>query len=119
MSRARGRHWEETAERWLNDKGARLIARNFHCRIGEIDLIVRDGSEIAFIEVKFRSRAGYGTGADHVTFTKQRRIIGAARHYLQYHDHPPTQVFRFDVISIAATVGGTEIEWIKNAFEAV
>lgn len=119
MSRARGQHWEQVAERWLRGHGARIIDRNFTCRIGEIDLIVRDGAEVAFVEVKYRSRTGYGTGAEHVTWHKQRRISGAARFYLQYHRHAPSQVFRFDVISISDVPEGAEIQWIKNAFEAV
>ena len=119
MSRARGRHWELEAERWLRRRGATIIRRNFTCRTGEIDIVARDGEEIAFVEVKFRSRSGFGSGAEHVTFTKQRRIISAARVFLQYHRHAPSQVFRFDVISISNSPQGTRFQWIKSAFEAV
>lgn len=119
MSRARGRHWEEEAARWIRKRGADIIKRNFTCRIGEIDIIARDGDEIAFIEVKYRSRSGFGSGAEHVTFTKQRRIVSAARLYLQYHRHAPAQVFRFDVISISESPDGAKFQWIKSAFEAV
>ena len=94
-----------------------IIDRNFHCRGGEIDLVARDRSEIAFIEVKFRSNARYGLAQDHVTATKRRRIFRAARRYLQYHRFPATQVFRFDVISIDQASGRTRIKWIKNAFQ--
>jgi putative endonuclease len=95
------------------------VARNYTCRTGEIDLIARDGEDIAFVEVKFRSRSGYGTGAEHVTHTKQQRIVSAARHFLQYHKHAPSQVFRFDVFAIDDSPDGVQIEWIKSAFEAV
>lgn len=119
MSRARGKHWELVAERWLRGRNVHILGRNFTCRSGEIDLIARDGEEIAFVEVKYRTRSGYGSGAEHVTWTKQRKIVSAARFFLQYHRHPPSQVFRFDVISISDRPGGAHIEWIKSAFEAV
>ncbi len=119
MSRARGHHWERVAERWLRERGVRIIRRNFTCRTGEIDLIARDGPDIAFVEVKYRSRTGYGSGAEHVTWHKQRRIVSAARFFLQYHSHAPSQVFRFDVISISDLPDGVQIQWIKSAFEAV
>lgn len=119
MSRARGRRWERVAEKWLRQRGVRIIKRNFTCRTGEIDLIARDGPHVAFVEVKYRSRSAYGSGADHVTWHKQRRIVSAARLYLQYHNHAPSQVFRFDVISISDHPDGARIQWIKSAFEAV
>ncbi|HKJ17171.1 MAG TPA: YraN family protein [Xanthomonadales bacterium] len=119
MSRAQGSKWERVAERWLKQRNARIVCRNYHCRSGEIDLVIRDGDQIAFVEVKFRALKGYGSGADHVTFTKQRRIVSAARRFLQYHKHASCQVFRFDVISITNTPDGLKIQWIKSAFEAV
>lgn len=119
MSRASGQQWERVAERWLCDRGARILKRNFNCRGGEIDLVINDHGEIAFVEVKFRASAGYGDGAAHVTYTKQRRIERAARVYLQYHVHAPDQVCRFDVVSIGEGPGGVNIQWIKNAFDAV
>lgn len=119
MSRTSGKHWELVAERWLRARDVGILKRNFTCRSGEIDLIARDGEDIAFVEVKYRTRSGYGSGAEHVTRTKQRRIVSAARYFLQYHRHPPSQVFRFDVISISDRPDGAHIQWIKSAFEVV
>jgi putative endonuclease len=119
VSRSKGKHWELVAERWLRRHDVKVIERNFNCRTGEIDLVVRDGSDIAFVEVKYRSRTGFGSGADHVTQTKQRRIVSAARRYVHYHRHAASQVFRFDVVSIRDAPGGVQIQWIKSAFEAV
>jgi putative endonuclease len=119
VSRARGKHWEIVAERWLRQQKAHIIGRNYSCRFGEIDLIARDGGDIAFVEVKYRSRSGYGSGAEHVTRSKQRKIVSTARQYLQNHRYAPAQVFRFDVISISDSPEGTQIQWIKSAFEAV
>lgn len=87
--------------------------------MGEIDLVAGDGDAIAFIEIKYRSRQDFGSGAEHVTFTKQKRIVGAARRFLQYHRHASSTIFRFDVISISNSPDGAEIQWIKSAFEAV
>lgn len=119
MSRASGQQWERVAERWLRDRGARILKRNFNCRGGEIDLVIADDGDIAFVEVKYRASAGYGDGAAHVTYTKQRRIERAARVYLQYHVHAQDQVCRFDVVSIGESPRGAKIQWIKNAFAAV
>lgn len=119
MSRARGNHWERVAERWLRRRGASVITRNFTSRTGEIDLIVRDGEDIAFVEVKYRAHPGFGSGAEHVTLSKQRRLVNTARTFVAYHKHAPAQVFRFDVVSIGDSPDGARIQWIKNAFEAV
>lgn len=81
--------------------------------------MARDGADVAFIEIKYRGQQKFGSGADQVTFTKQRRIISTARFFLQYHKHPQSQVFRFDVISISKQNEKIQFQWIKNAFEAV
>ena len=119
MSLARGAHWERKAESWLRRQKAKILDRNYRCRTGEIDLVIRDGKAVAFVEIKYRSRQDFGSGADQVTYSKQRRIVSAARHYLQYHKHAQCQIFRFDVVSINDSSKGAEIQWIKSAFEVV
>jgi len=102
---------EELARRYLEGSGLRLVERNYRCRLGEIDLIMRDGDCLAFIEVRYRKSAGYGSPAESVTPRKQQRIILAARHYLQRH---PTRLdCRFDVLALT---GNQRVEWLKNAF---
>jgi putative endonuclease len=103
---------EEQALRYLEQRGLRLVARNYRCRQGEIDLVMRDGDCLAFVEVRYRKSTGFGSPAETVTPSKQRRIICAARHYLQHH--PTGSDCRFDILAITGTV---RVEWLKNAFE--
>jgi putative endonuclease len=96
-------------------RGLRTIARNYRTRAGEIDLIMVDDDELAFVEVRYRSRADFGAGADTVDARKQRRLALAASHFLVRYgsDSPPC---RFDVVSVAKTNYGLRFEWIRNAF---
>jgi putative endonuclease len=108
-----GGRQEQRAEQYLLSQGLRLIARNYRCRQGEIDLIMRDGDCLAFIEVRYRKNASFGSAAASVTISKQRRIVLTAQHYLQRHSNGGD--CRFDVL---AMTGSEHIEWLKNAFEA-
>lgn len=112
--RAKGQAIEQAAEHWLVQQGLRSHHRNFHGRYGELDLIMRDGNTLVFIEVRYRANPYFGSGAESVTQTKQLKLKTAAERYLQreFGDHWPT--CRFDVIS--ASGSPVEFEWIKNAF---
>ena len=88
-----------------------MVTRNYRCRRGEIDLVMRDGDTLAFVEVRYRKSDKFGSPAESVTLTKQRRIIQAARHYLQRH--PSALDCRFDVLALT---GDEQVEWLKNAF---
>ncbi len=109
-----GRQWEKRAESFLRRHGLTVIDRNVHSRWGEIDLIMRDGDQLVFVEVRYRTSPNYGSAADSVTFAKQQRLMKSAEYYLQRHRHSANPC-RFDVVSIQ---GGRkpEIQWIKNAF---
>jgi putative endonuclease len=117
-SRQRGSHWEQVAESFLNKRGLKTLERNFHARFGEIDLIMLDGSTLVFAEVRYRENDRHGSGADSVTWTKQRRLISAAGRFLQYHPSDRLRPCRFDVISIGRKHGRTRLNWIRNAFDA-
>ena len=114
--RAEGSHWEQVALDYLSGQGLELLTKNYQCRFGEIDLIMRDVDTLSFVEVRYRHGADFGSGADSVGWHKQRRISAAASHFLQrrpaWAEHP----CRFDVVSIS---GGRppNIDWIKDAFE--
>jgi len=107
-----GAEAELTAANYLTGRGLRLVKRNYRCRGGEIDLVMRDGPTLVFVEVRARSGSGFGGAAESITAVKQGRIILAARHYLATHgrDEP----CRFDAVLIQAG----RIEWIRSAFEA-
>ncbi len=102
---------EEAAWQFLRSKGLTLVARNFSCRLGEIDLIVSDSGTLVFVEVRLRNNPNYGTGAETVTPRKIKRIINTAQFYLQKHPLAVDADCRFDVISM-----NNKIDWIKNAF---
>jgi putative endonuclease len=109
-----GKFAENRAEKMLADAGLSILRRNYRCRLGEIDLIARDGDTLVFVEVRSRGRQDYGSAAESITPAKQRRIIAAARHYLA--SLPRVPACRFDAVTLDE---GREPAWIKSAFEDV
>ena len=105
----------DTAERqaatFLEGQGLTLLARNYHCRGGEIDLIAQEGDTLVFVEVRARRNNAYGGAAASITTRKQQRIIYAARHYLMRLPREP--FCRFDAILI----DGEHLEWLRSAFD--
>ncbi len=114
---ARGAWAEDLACRHLLDQGLRLITRNYRCRYGEIDLVMRDAATIAFVEVRLRSRTDFGSGAESVDARKQARLLSSAEHYLQRHATLLADC-RFDVVSIRRSADSHQLEWIRHAFTA-
>ncbi|EXJ15479.1 YraN family protein [Imhoffiella purpurea] len=106
-----GTEAERLAESFLIARNLRPIARNHRCRYGEIDLVMRDGAVLVFVEVRFRRSDRYGSAAETVDRRKQKRLITAARHYLKIN--PSNSPCRFDVIAID---GHHRIHWIQHAF---
>ncbi|MFE3797578.1 YraN family protein [Nocardia tengchongensis] len=113
---ALGAQGENLAADYLRTAGLDIIARNWRCRFGELDVIAREGDITAFIEVKTRRNLTCGRPEEAVTFLKQQRIRALARHWL--HEHPgPFQRVRFDVVSIILRPGRPpEILHLKAAF---
>jgi putative endonuclease len=113
--RALGTQGEQEAARWYEDHGYEVLERNWRRREGEVDLIVRQGRTVVFCEVKTRSSARFGTGAESVLEAKQRRIRRLASRWLSELTPAAgrTRVeVRFDVVSITAG----EVEVIEDAF---
>jgi putative endonuclease len=111
-AQAAGGAAEEAAARFLERQGLAIVARNYRTRQGEIDLVARDGATLVFVEVRMRSSAEYGGGAESIGWRKRSRIEAAARQYLaNLRREPPC---RFDVVTLD---GGTPV-WLKGAFEA-
>ncbi|RZU97901.1 YraN family protein [Spiribacter vilamensis] len=113
-SQDKGAAAEEDALRYLQREGLRLRARNFRIRRGEIDLIMEDSGEIVFVEVRARTPSRFGDGIDSITSAKKRRLIAAAKAWLQRQRNEP--MTRFDVIAV--TPGSHQVEWIRDAFHA-
>jgi len=111
-----GERGEEVACRYLEGKGARIIERNWKCRAGEADIIMRDCGDLVFVEVKVRKSDAAGLPEDAVTLKKRQRYERIALQYLFSHDLPSARV-RFDVIAMAIDgKGRTFIRHHENAF---
>jgi putative endonuclease len=104
---------EKLAATFLAYHGLKLVAQNYHCRFGEIDLIMKDGQSLVFIEVRLRSNSQFGSAAASITPQKQQKLSLTAQHYLQQSNDK--SACRFDVI-LMQKLDISAIEWIKNAF---
>ncbi len=104
---------EALAAKYLQQQGLTLVTRNYHCKAGEIDLIMRDGHTLVFVEVRLRSNSRFGDAASSITLDKQRKLTKAAQHYLQQHGDTAC---RFDAI-LMDSAQESHIEWIRNAFD--
>lgn len=116
-----GQAAEDLACRYLQDQGLHLIERNYRCKRGEIDLVMRDANSVVFVEVRYRRNHRFGSGAESVDRHKQAKLIATALHYLQSNKAAAKSSARFDVVSVSVqgkSPQTPEIQWIKNAFDA-
>jgi len=114
-TREAGDRGEAMAAEYLRENGYEILASQFRCRFGEIDLIARRGDILCFVEVKLRSDRRFGLPRDFVTTAKQRRIRTTAAFYMTRHD--PDLCARFDVAEVYDDETPPRIEYIENAFE--
>jgi len=112
-TQATGRDAESRAEAELARRGLHPVARNYRCRGGEIDLVMRDGACLVFVEVRYRSRDDFGGALASIDRRKQRRLILAAQHYLARSGWGGP--CRFDVVGLDA---GHNTHWIRDAFSS-
>jgi len=115
--KAAGDAAEALAARYLEGRGLRVLARNFRCRGGELDLVCRHGDTLVFVEVRLRRRSDFGGAAASITGRKQARIILAARHFLARHPALARFACRFDCV-VMADLDGASLEWLRDAFAA-
>ena len=104
---------EKLAVTYLINNGLKLMAQNYHCRFGEIDLVMTDAATLVFIEVRLRSNHYFGDAAASITPQKQHKLQLTAQHYLQQVNSLPA--CRFDVILMNKN-DIQAIIWLKNAF---
>lgn len=109
-----GRAAEDIAAAHLQRQGLKLLQRNFRCRHGEIDLVMQDGTETVFVEVRLRSNDAFGGAGASITAAKQQRLLRAAAHYLQLYGNAPC---RFDAVLFNSLSAG-DLQWLKNAFDS-
>lgn len=115
-TRDTGQTFEAAARAHLERAGLRTLAANVGYRFGELDLVMRDGESIAFVEVRYRRCARFGGAPLSVTASKRRRIAQAAAAWLAAHPIEARRPCRFDVVAIAGTPDAPLIEWIRAAF---
>jgi putative endonuclease len=115
--RALGDAGEEAVARWYVDAGYEVVDRNWRCREGELDVVVTRGAVLVFCEVKTRRSTAFGSPAEAVTVTKQRRLRGLALRWLDAHPSRRADTLRFDVASVLAARGERPvIDVIEAAF---
>jgi len=115
---SKGLAYEKIAQNYLLKAGLRTLNTNFHCRSGEIDLIMKDKETLVFIEVRYRNNSNYGSASESVHIHKQKKIIKSAEYYLSTKNLWHLAA-RFDVIAISPSInlpGKNNITWHKSAF---
>lgn len=119
MSTKQDGDWGEAlVEKYLSERGCRIVEREWRCRFGEIDLIAWDGDTLCFVEVKTRTNTQMGLPREYVTAGKQARLRKTALFYLSSHDLDCPA--RFDVAEVYAAAPGdpnARIEYLEDAFQ--
>jgi len=116
MSIIKGYQAEQLAGHFLTKNGLDIIARNYRCKGGEIDLVCRDKNTVVFVEVRSRAATGFASAKESVTLTKQQRLIRAAHLFLLEKKWTESYPCRFDVVALQMKQEDMKIEWIKDAF---
>jgi putative endonuclease len=116
--RAAGDVFEQRACAELERAGLKLLARNYTTRHGELDLVMRDGNTVVFVEVRYRKSTSHGDAAASITTSKQARLILAAQHWLAANPKHAKYPCRFDVVSYDGPPAAVRREWLRNAFDA-
>ena len=116
--RARGDVAEAAALAMLQAHGLQLLARNASSRGGELDLVMRDGATVVFVEVRYRATRRFGGGAASVDAGKRRRLVHAARAFLAGHPQMADAPCRFDVVDADGDPDAPTLTWLRAAFDA-
>lgn len=114
MSQQNGLLAEQHARDYLTSQGLQWVDSNYRCRMGEIDLIMRDSTYLVFVEVRSRASNSFGGAIASVTYSKQQKLIKTAMLYLLANKLQDKQPIRFDVLGIDGVP--PKITWITNAF---
>ncbi len=115
--RIMGKDAEKIAEKYLHQQGLKTLATNYHCRFGEIDLIMQNKEQtLIFVEVRSRAANASISAIESIDMGKIKKIRKTARYYLMRYQKMPD--CRFDVIAMTQNSqnSGYTIDWIKNAF---
>ncbi|NND00855.1 MAG: YraN family protein [Gammaproteobacteria bacterium] len=110
-----GNRAENLALKYLRKQGLQEIERNFHCRFGELDLIMQDAAYLVFVEVRYRKDQSYGGAVASVNQAKQRKLRRTAEFYLLQHKKNDCPC-RFDILCMDGNLEKARYHWIRNAF---
>jgi putative endonuclease len=113
-----GRAVEQLAARYLTGQGLRLIETNYQCRLGEIDLIMRDAEFLVFVEVRFRTHRDFICPIASINHRKQQKLLRTALTYLKHHGLSNSVPCRFDVLGISQQEGKCDFQWIRDAIRS-
>ena len=111
-----GNKIEDLAQQYLVEHSHQLVEKNFYSRFGEIDLIMQDGDTICFVEVRHRKTVKFGSAAESITVTKQKKIQKTALYFIQKNPKYQAFNYRFDVMLSQGSDKNINFEWIKSAF---
>lgn len=113
-----GKAAEALACQHLEQQGLRLLAQNWHCRRGELDLVMLDTDTVVFVEVRYRRHAAWGGAIESVDARKREKLTMAAMYFLQQESRWAKHPCRFDVIAINSKGNSPpQLNWIQNAFD--
>ncbi len=113
----KGQVTEQFAENFLVKQGLTLVDKNYHCRQGEIDLIMLEGDTYVFVEVKYRKSMSFGGAIAAIPVSKQKKIKHCVTFYLQQAAlNEYNTSCRIDVIALEGNIDQPEVTWLKNAF---
>lgn len=107
---------ENRCLQFLLNQSLKKLAKNYHSKMGEIDLIMKDTNTVVFIEVRYRKQKHFGSPEETVNYPKRRKIILTAQSYLQKHQQLQKYNCRFDILGVSTYNGQLEFNWLKNAF---
>lgn len=106
---------EKLAYQFLKKQGLTLQQKNYHCRFGEIDIIMQHQDYLVFVEVRHRKSNKFGGALESVDARKQKKLRNSAHHYLNRHKKTDSPC-RFDILCVNGDLNHAEINWIQNAF---
>lgn len=112
-----GSEAEDLACGYLEARGLKLIAANYRCRYGELDLVMRDGSQLVVVEVRSRRNDRHGAPEASITYRKRRALMRAAQCFLSDNPQFNGMMLRFDVVGVLTDAARAGFRWIRNALQ--
>lgn len=113
----KGRYIEEQVALYLQRQGLRFVEKNFACKQGEIDLIFQTADILVFVEVRYRAKTHFCHPIETIRYSKQKKVISAAKVFVHWRKWAQSLTLRFDVVSVTGPTDCLQFEWIPDAFQ--